>query len=288
MRVHRELSIGIAAIVSVQIIVSTLTIGLLARMGPAIERILEENVYSAQAVEDMLAAVALGVDAEPNRSRFDEALKRAQNNVTEESEKPLLETIEKRGAELKESGSEVSKKALVSDLVKLGQINRDSMIRADEEAKNLSLAGAWAAAFLGAFNLALGWLILRRFRVRFGIPVDELGRTLRDFRNGNTQARGARLDAPMELQQMVVDLNQLLDSSLFEPREPLGTDQTDIRIVTNHLLDKIESPTIVLNRKGEVVARNRPSLGLVYSAGPEWLVRELPHGLSIASHQPPA
>jgi hypothetical protein len=83
-------------------------------------------------------------------------------------------------------------------------------------------------------------------------------------------------------------LNQLLDSSLFEPREPLGTDQTDIRIVTNHLLDKIESPTIVLNRKGEVVARNRPSLGLVYSAGPEWLVRELPHGLSIASHQPPA
>ena len=78
MRLHREASIGIGAILALQILLSMLGIALLTRMGPAVEQILKENVFSGEAVEDMLAAVATTPAGEEVPPHFVAALERAR------------------------------------------------------------------------------------------------------------------------------------------------------------------------------------------------------------------
>ena len=58
MKLRREARIGIGAIMVLQFALSMMTIALLSRMGPAIERILQENVRTEEAVEQMLAELS--------------------------------------------------------------------------------------------------------------------------------------------------------------------------------------------------------------------------------------
>ena len=55
MRIHQEASLGIGSILALQVVLSALAIALLTRMGPVIEHVLAENVFSSQAVQEMLA-----------------------------------------------------------------------------------------------------------------------------------------------------------------------------------------------------------------------------------------
>ncbi len=288
MRIQRELTLGIVAIVTVQLVVSSMTIGLLARMGPAIERILEENVYSAEAVEDMLASLALESGDKGTRDRFENALQRAKNNVTEDEEQPVLGVIDAK-KELMWAGDATAREDIVNALGSLGDVNRSSMIRADKKAQNLGLAGAWAAAILGALNLALGWLVQRRFRIRFGLPIDEIRHTLRQIRAGNVQARTSRQDAPHEIQEIVTDLNAIMDDSLFSRTAPTGSTQDlDLRIALNWLLDRSDFPVVLLDAKTEIVAKNRAALDLKFELGPSWRIEEIPNsGMRLALNETP-
>ena len=87
MQLRREASVGIVAILVLQVLLALLAITLLTRMGPAIGWILQENVYSAEAVEAMLAELAAGQD----EAAFDEGLAHAQANVTEAEEPAVLD-----------------------------------------------------------------------------------------------------------------------------------------------------------------------------------------------------
>ncbi len=288
MRLRRETSLGIGAIVMIQILISMLAISLLTRMGPAIEKILEENVYSGEAVEDMLALVA---ETPPGAvpTAFDDALRRAQDNVTEDAERPLLDAIVAHRADAF-SHEPIARRELVESLRALGRVNRDSMEQADVQAKRLGQAGAWAAAMLGALALALGVLVYRRLRVRIELPIEALRMTAHRIRAGNLQARCA-IDGPHEVQQIATDFNWLLDRWLHTDERP-GTPhdearEAEVRRALHWLLDREASPVVIVDGDGGFVAMNRATMegGSVPGTAPEeaelqiddtWEMTEIP------------
>jgi len=214
MKLRREIRLGLSALVVLQILLSMLAISLLTRMGPAIERILEENVYSVEAVEEMVSVLAVTDATEPTPD-FVAARARARDNVTELEEEPLIDVLETE-AKPAFAGDGEAKARLVVALRQLGDVNRQSMRIADTRAQELGQAGAWAAALLGAMSLALGILVYRRLRQRLEVPLAEIHRTIRAVRRGNGQARCGQLEGPTELGQVREDLNWLLD------RRPVG------------------------------------------------------------------
>jgi HAMP domain-containing protein len=262
MRLRREVGLGLGAILALQLLVSSLAIALLDRMGPAIERILKENVYSGEAVEEMLAELAASPQGAPTEA-FTKALGRAQDNVTEEAERaPLALIAQRHGAAF--GGDAAARAQTVAALRQLGQVNRDSMARVDLQAQRLGQAGAWAAAILGAFALALGTLVYRRLRLRLELPIDTLRQTTQRLRAGNAQARCPSLDAPAELQQVAADLNWLLDRWLREVHalHPQGPREEELYRLLHWLLDQSPAPLVVLDARDRRVAANRAALDL--------------------------
>ena len=58
MRLQRDFLLSVGILVAFNILLAFGAIGLFTRMSPAIERILQENVYSTDAAEEMLALLA--------------------------------------------------------------------------------------------------------------------------------------------------------------------------------------------------------------------------------------
>ena len=80
MELRRNLLFSIAALVILNLLLAFGAIGLFGRMGPAIARILQDNVYSLEACEAMLTELARsnGNPAENSaRERFEDALQHA-------------------------------------------------------------------------------------------------------------------------------------------------------------------------------------------------------------------
>jgi hypothetical protein len=93
MELRRELLLTIGTLVLLNLSLAFGAIGLFVRMGPAIERILQENVYSIIAVEEILTELADAGSAPlpPGaRAQVNQALDNAKRNVTEEAERPVL------------------------------------------------------------------------------------------------------------------------------------------------------------------------------------------------------
>jgi hypothetical protein len=276
MRLRREVGLGLGAVLTLQILLSALAISLLMRMGPAIERILEENVYSGEAVEDMLAVLAgdapTATDDEARRRVFFAALERAEANVTEAAESPLLERI-REGAGAALAGGEAERRALVADLRELGEVNRESMINADLRAKRLGQAGAWAAVLLGTLALALGIGVYRRLRLRLELPIDNVRRTVQGARVGNTHVRCAIDDAPAELVEIGKNVNWLLDRTLRPQPPDAAADaiarETDLRRLLAWLLDARHRPTIVVDGQGARIAASHDAMSLSPPPPPE-------------------
>ncbi len=281
MRLRREVSLGIGAILVLQILLSILAIGLLTRMGPAIEHIIQENVVSSEAVEEMASILAMSPPTGPVPEGFENALKRAKANVTEQPEGPLLVTIEEhRTAAF--GGDPTALQTTVTALRKLGQVNRDSMRLADAKAKRLGQTGAWAAAMLGALTLALGIMVYRRLRLRLELPIEDLRRTTQNVRSGNLQARCIVGAGPLEIRQIANDFNWLLDQWLHQNRagSPVGDDEkeAEIRRVLAYLLDRDPAPVVVVDEKGTPVAANRAGMMLAPNTAPDeaWVYDEVP------------
>lgn len=263
MKLRREASLGIGAILTLQILLSMLAIALLTRMGPAIERILEENVYSGEAVEEMMALLASQTEPGPVPERFEQARRRAQDNVTEEPERPLLVTVE-RESPAAFAGELAARRDTLSALRQLGQVNRDSMSRADAQAKRMGQAGAWAAALLGGLALALGIVVYRRLRLRLELPIEELRRTTQRVRGGNLQARCPAGAGPYEVKQLADDLNWILDRWLHEGHDepPAGDEEreAEVRRALAWLLDRQPTPAAILDGDGRRVTANQAAL----------------------------
>jgi methyl-accepting chemotaxis protein len=185
-------------------------------MGPAIERILQENVYSIVAAEEMLAAFADAGDAAllpAARARVVEAVDKARQNVTEDEERPVLAMLED-SLPAAMSGILDARNRVLSSIGELIRINREAMRDVDREARRLGSAGAWAAVFVGFLSFLLSIVVVVRLQNRFVRPLVDLYEVLDEAHRGNRLRRCRPSDAPREVVQVTRAVNRLLDERL--------------------------------------------------------------------------
>lgn len=303
MELRRELQLTIAVLMGIQVLVALGSVLLFQRMAPAIELILEENVYSLEAIEDMLVVL---VDRErPDAgasAAFEDALARAEQNITERRERPVVAVLEARYRAALAGDPEARREVLLA-LQALGEINRGAAVEADQEAKRLGVSGAWAVVFLGLIGFAWGVLALRRFRRRVTLPVLELHQVLEAHRTGASLRRCHHGDSVRELDDIQREVNHLLD---LRSRPEAQDEASDLdRGVLLHFLEQRPAPTFVLDAGGTVAAANTAGLdrlagdggaalraGLQRVAGGEQaeglVVEELPEGARLVELRSPA
>lgn len=216
MELRRELLLTIGALVLVNLLLAFGAIGLFARMGPAIERILQENVHSIDSVEEMLAELAYAGSAPLSseaRTRVDRALENAKLNVTEEEERPVLEALARALPSAMEGETDGRRQAVASAR-QLIHINRIAMREVDDEARRLGVAGAWAAVFVGFLSFLLSVFVVLRLQKRFVRPLVDLHQVLQVAHEGDRLRRCRLADAPREVIQVTQAVNRLLDERL--------------------------------------------------------------------------
>lgn len=279
MELRRDLLIGIGALVAFNILISFGAIGLLSRMSPAIERILQENVYSIEAAEEMLALVARARD-EPldaqARDGFERALARAQSNITEPEEEPVIARIRQSWPAV-QYGDWVARATLVEALQELVAINRDAMRKVDREAQRLGTAGAWSAVFISFVGFMLSIAVIRRLRRRILTPLADLYSTLEAARLGDPYRRCTAVDAPLEIKRIFHSVNRLLDRKHSGELERQEVEEVPAieRLALLHLLEQQQQPLFVVDDRGQIAAANKRGLDRLGSETGEDLRRRL-------------
>lgn len=216
MELRRELLWAISTLVGMNLLLAFGAIGLFTRMGPAIDRIMQENVYSIVAAEEILSRLATsdGGTIEPAvRLRMDRAVGRIAENVTEAEETPLVESLRALLPQVV-AGNQQARKRFVADIGRLIRINRAAMKRVDEEAQRLGSAGAWAAVFVGVISFLASWLVVVRLQRRLVLPILDLHGVLENARVGDRLRRCRHADAPREVVEVTREVNMLLDERL--------------------------------------------------------------------------
>lgn len=269
-RLSLEIRWWIGLLLALQLVTSSAGIGLLARVSPAVDRILRENEYSVEAVEDMLALLARepGFVSSEGQAQFREAMKRAIGNVTEEGELALVE----RAGDLADralSGDPPAREQLITTLRSLSEINRDSMRRADLEAQRIGGGGAWAAALAGFAGFLLGMWVLRRLLDRLVLPVLQLDTTLDGARKGDPHRRCPPLTGPTEVSRLGENVNWLLDER-SRAGQPGDSGASALRAALLLQIDTSPDKIVVINQEG-VVAMNRAA----YNAASDGSIAQL-------------
>jgi hypothetical protein len=267
-RAARELGVAASVVVVLHLLTVVVAVTLLGRMAPAIERIIAENVYSIEAVEEMLESVASSpageVAAPEAQARFRRTFERAQRNVTEPEEQPLLAVIE-RNADAAFRGEPVARQKLTTSLRQLGEINRAAMRRADAEASRLGRSGAWAVVLLGLVGFLVSLVVMRRIRRRLLEPLHEVQRTLAAHRLGDAHRRCAVAETSEDTRRMMEDLNEVLDDiQALRPSREIDSSRLGVggglRDVALWLLDREPRPIVVLGKEGNVLAASASAL----------------------------
>ncbi len=215
MTLRRELSVYAALPAALALLLAFGAIFLFSRMGPAIRQILRENIASIQAGEEMLAALARHPDpSSPALARELEApLLRAERNVTEAAERPLLGQIRLSVSALAR-GESVPRDVLIARIQELIETNRKAMQRADADAQRLGLAGAWASAVIGLVSIGLGFLVMARQERRVVEPLLELNVVVRGAIKGDAFLRCRTHRTAPEVDAILRGINRILDERM--------------------------------------------------------------------------
>lgn len=230
MELRREIFITIGVLVALNIVLAFGCIGLFVRMGPAIERILQENVYSIVAAEGILSELAEAGDTplDPGaKERVQQALQDAKRNVTEDAEETAITMLEQVLPAAME-GDRAARRQATEEVRSIISINRGAMRNVDRDARRLGSAGAWAAVFVGFLSFLLSIFVVLRLKKRFVRPLVDLYEVLEEAREGEGLRRCRLSDSPREVLQVMESVNKLLDERLEltggRARVPLGED----------------------------------------------------------------
>lgn len=198
-------------ILALQLGTSFGAIALLARMGPAIARVAEENVESLTAVEQMMLALAEPAEeARQARLDFFTAHEAAERNITEEAERPLLDQI-RVAADGALRGEPHARRRAFAGLARLAEVNREALEEADREAQRLSEAGAWAMVALAIVAFVFVRYVAGRVDRRFVGPVVEIANALDAAHQGDRFRRCSGGAGSPELRSIAEGVNRLLD-----------------------------------------------------------------------------
>lgn len=269
MRIRNEVRFGVGALLAIQILTMIAAVALLARMSPAIGQVLEDNEKSIRAVERMLMALASppaeAKQGDLRRLQFERALAEAAGNITDPREAPVLERIEGQH-EAALAGDPAALAILRTDLWELSDINRDSMLQANDRAKQLGTAGAWALVFLGLIGLLFSMGLLRRARVKLINPVYELGSVLQACSKGDGHRRFSPGRASRDFQEVAEVVNALVSEHFTRRERDWETVAKLDRVALLRLLDREGDPTVVCKPDGAIAAANEAALELLSGA----------------------
>jgi hypothetical protein len=262
MQIRRDISLGTGLVATVCVGFSFVTIGLFARMAPAVEAILEDNVESQGAAFDILEALAIrrdgGLDLfEDGQLRA--ALARARGNITVPGEEAIVTALEEAAAAAFR-GEEAGFRALSEGARQLWQLNMAAMREADDSASRLGSAGAWSAVFGGVAVILVALLSWRRLQSRVVMPVEELGRVLKGARADQPHLRCQTGGGTADVDTIRTHLNEILDrtSALQTDRQEGGKVLIRAALVTT--LRKLPQPAVVVHADGRILAGNARGL----------------------------
>lgn len=260
MDLRRDMLLPVVVLLVLVVLVGFGAVTLLARMAPAIERIITENVDSLEAAEELLALFAGRGDPRGETGRFEAALARLTANITESEEAVQIELVRQQGpAGLK--GDATARQAAVAALRRLAEINREAILRTDRQAKRLGYAGAWAAVLLTTVAFAWGLVALRRMGRRLVDPLTELATVVRAAADKDAHRRCRPMAAAPELQLLMAGVDELLDDRARARRaRPATPADPAVRAIISDLLDDFEEPAIVVDDDGRVEAANAAGL----------------------------
>ena len=273
MRLRTEFVWSVGIPVAFNLLLAFGAIGLFARMGPAIERILTENVYSNEAAERMLVILLEppgDVDPDERRRGFDDALRRATINVTEPEEIPVLEDIAERSA-LALVGDPTAVRDVVRAVERLVSINRRTMNEADRQAQRLGTAGAWSAVIIALTTFGISAVVAYRLQRRVLDPLLHLHDVLTAVREGDRYRRCRSFAASADVRRVLESLNVVLDRQIRNESRPsevaVPSREHAHRAALLELLDERPEPTVVVDPRGEIVAANRRGLAILADEG---------------------
>lgn len=271
MNLRREVIAGFATLIIILTLTSLGAVGLFARMSPAIEKIIQENGYSLEACERMLAVLATvpaDGDAIDRRTKFDAALADARNNVTEPGESAQIEAIA-AAAPRALAGDPSALANTVGAVRALADLNRAAMGSVDHEARRLGTAGAWSAVFLGLLGFTVALIVVERLLHKIVKPLAELQSVLASAMSGDRTRRCTPGTAAPDIEYLKRAFNSLLDQGARSDA-PVGRDVVHCRAartVLVHLLDENTGPRILVDSRGAVIAANASAVSLLAGRG---------------------
>ena len=214
MKIAQSVRMGAWLLIGLNLLMALGSIWIFMRMAPAIEVIIERNVVSLEACEEMLASLAMiSRDDHANQilqATFLRAFLRAQNNITEKEEPAALESI-KAGFPNAFLGSKAAHQETVAAIILLGKINREAMIVEDRRARQFGNAGAWGVVFMAVSVFFAGMLLKRTLSRNLVVPLEEIHEVIIAHRTGDTMRRCTGPDLPGDVKLVYNGINELLD-----------------------------------------------------------------------------
>jgi hypothetical protein len=205
---------GALLLIGLNVLMALGSIWVFTRMAPAIEVIIVQNERSLEACERMLSALAISrgdqFDSPEVKVSFKEALKTAQNNITEDEEPGALELIDLNYSMAFENDFK-ARMYTINAINRLGEINREAMVRADMRARQLGNGGAWGVVFMASAVFLAGLLFMRALKRNLVKPLEEISSVISSNRQGDTMRRCSGADMSKDIKTIFDGMNELLD-----------------------------------------------------------------------------
>lgn len=254
---------GLGVLATMLVLTALVAIHVLERMSPTVTEVVEQNVASLQASNEML--VALAAQRLPEhaalaaRRRFPGALEAASRNQTEPAEaKPIVELRELSEAAL--AGEPQALEQALESVASLERANLGAMLVASADTLRLGKAGAWALALLGLLGFGVGGVVRWRLQRRVAGPLLELERVLLAADRGDGLQRCTQLgDKAGQRAQRA--LNRLLDSANREETRS-GSTLLAPELVP-WLLDLSGEPLALVDARGGLVSASSAALEML-------------------------
>ena len=216
MKLIQSIRLGAWIPIALNIMMAFGSIWIFMRMAPAIEIIIEQNEKSLHACEEMLSNLAMvnrsASDTEKFKSSFINALDRAKRNITEKEEPDAIEAITNNYVRAFE-GKEADKIKTISAIQNLSEINREAMVKADQQARQIGNAGAWGIVFMASAVFLTVMLFMRNIKNNLFKPLEEIHSVIQAVRNGDHMRRCTGPHMPHDIKTIFSGINDLLDKN---------------------------------------------------------------------------
>ena len=177
------------------------------RLEPFVNTLNSANTQSLYYAEQMLSSIS----AKKDLKRFEENLKKAQNNITEAGEKEALDRIADNYMPAFQ-GNKKTEDETIDEIADFSKINRLAMEQAGTKAKKQRAIGIWIILFPSIFIWIIGIALLKRLDKTYINPIQELNDVIFDYNRGNSMRRCPSITLSKDLQQLYDGINTILDN----------------------------------------------------------------------------